>query len=273
MTTAEKSGAAALILPTKQDVLDATNAAVEKLTAELAALPADAWKRPACGEWNVDQTVAHIGLGPIAYGNMIDQMTEGGQDELFDVTDPDFAEMQNDLIGEAEPQERIDSVIGAITQFTEGAATVPDDRMAELTWTPEGIMPVAAALGIALNELTVHSFEVRTATGLDPLPAEGNPAALTAFTVYAFSGLIRNGGWPAVELTVSGNQPVVLAWDGERAVVGADAEPQVRVSCGAGVLALLLWGRLSVEQAKEHGLVVDGPADGIESLFAAAKPF
>lgn len=277
MTTArEVAGPAVLPLPPKIEVLAATDRAVRRLVADLSSLPADAWSRPACGSWNVDETVAHLSLGPIAYAVIIEQMAEGGQDELFDVTDPEFAESQNDLIGTAEPQERIDAVVGAFHQFSEAAFDIPEEQLTELTWTPEAIMPVAAGLGIALNELVVHGYEVRTATGLDPLPVEGNPAALAAFTIYAFTGLVRDGGWPPIELAVGGALPVTVAWNGERTELHAvpHSETAARIECGAGVLALLLWGRLSLTEARQRfDVIVTGDADAAERLFATAKAF
>ncbi len=280
MATAETSidvhdtGSARVTLPSRVEVLAATDQAVHQLTADLLTLSADAWAIPACGSWTVDETVAHLALGPIAYSVITEQMATGGTEQLFDVTDPDFTEAQAELIGTAEPDERIDAIEGSFGQFTEAAREVPDEQLLEATWTPEGIMPVVAGLSIALNELVVHGYEVRTATGLEPLPAAANPDALAAFTVYACTGLIKAGGWPAIELDVSGSGPVVVAWDGDRVVLGADVEPQVRLGSPAGVFALLLWGRLSLDAARsQYGVTVTGSAEGAEAFLAAARPF
>jgi uncharacterized protein (TIGR03083 family) len=265
--------ATVVALPSREEVLAATDMAVRKLVADLETLSPDAWTVAACGAWTVDQTVAHLALGPIAYGAITDQMTEGGVEQLFDVTDPEFAETQLDLMGVAEPQERLDSVVGAFGQFAEAAWDVPAERLNDLTWTPEGVMPVAAALAIALNELVVHGYEVRLAAGIDPLPPAGDPAALAAFALYACTGLIREGGWLPVEVALGPAGPVVVSWDTERAVLQSGVDAAVRLQCSPGVFALLLWGRLTLDQAQAHGLLIDGPEAAVEAFIAATRPF
>lgn len=274
MTTAQQS---LVILPTKEEILAATDQATRRLLVDLYVVPPEAWGNKACGDWTVDETVAHLALGPIAYAVILDQMVEGGQEELFDVTDPEFVDSQKELMGEATPTERMESVAGALGQFNEAGWGVPDEKLTELTWTPEAIMPTGAALGIALNELVVHGYEVRVATGLDdPLPAGADPTALAAFALYACTGLVRSGGWAPVEVAIGSAKPVVFSWDGEKNVMSApgDSSPEARLQCGPGVFALLLWGRITVDEAREKfGLTVEGPVDTVESFFAAARTF
>lgn len=261
-------------LPTRNAVLDATDRAVRRLVEDLGAIPEQAWSNRACGEWTIDQTVAHISIGPLAFCQMVEQMATGGVTELFDATDPEFSEAQTELMGTAEPFERIESVSGAFAQFAESAWEVPSALLSEPTWTPEGIMPAAAALAIGLNELSIHGYEIRSAAGLDPLPDEGNPAELAAFTLHACSGLIREGGWPAIEVVLGDDEPVLLAWSDGRVVLDADSTPEVRLETTAGLFALMLWGRLTLDDAMARfDAKVDGGAEGVRDFFAASRPF
>lgn len=56
------------------DVLAETIAALSRVVELLEGLSAVAWAAPACGDWTLDQAVAHLAIGPIAYLEIIDQI-------------------------------------------------------------------------------------------------------------------------------------------------------------------------------------------------------
>jgi uncharacterized protein (TIGR03083 family) len=260
------------------DVLEATRTGLSRVTALLTDLPIAVWNAPACGEWTVDHTAAHLAVGPIAYLEIIDQIGAGTQDELFDVNDPEFSEAQLIMFGEAVPRDRIDALRGSFAQFIAGIEQVPEALWDEVTWTPEGLMPAAAALAIGLNELTVHEFDIRRAAGLPLEVPSGTDTALTPFAVYALAGLIHQGGWQPLELAIEGSTSVVLRWvDGTVELTKPrpnDPDDLAMLACGPSVLSLLTWKRLSLADATKAGLAtVAGPKVDVEAVFSACRSF
>jgi uncharacterized protein (TIGR03083 family) len=260
------------------DVLEATRTALSRVTGLLTNLPSKAWAAPACGDWTVDQTAAHLAVGPIAYLEIIDQIGAGTRDELFDVNDPEFSEAQLIMFGNAVPQDRIDALQGSFAQFICGVQQVPDALWDQVTWTPEGLMPAAAALGIGLNELTVHEYDIRRAAGLPLQVPSGTDTALTPFAVYALAGLIQQGGWPPLELAIEGSTSVLLRWvDGAVELTKPephDPEESAMLACGPSVLSLLTWKRISLANAAKAGLAtLAGPQVDVDAVFAACRSF
>lgn len=260
------------------DVLAETSAALSRVVKLLEGLSAVAWAAPACGDWTLDQTAAHLAIGPIAYLEIVDQVVAGTQEPLFDVTDPEFTEAQLDMFGEASPQDRTDALLGSFGQFTAAAEQVPEGLWDQLTWTPEGSMPASAALAIGLNELTVHEFDIRRAAGLPLDVPSGGGAPLAPFALYALAGLISQGGWPPLELAIEGSTPVLLRWvDGAAELTRSEPhnpDDVAMLACGAAVLSLLTWKRLSLADAAQAGLAtVAGPQEGVDAVFAACASF
>lgn len=279
-TTREKNSAEIAVsatLPLREGVLAATHVAVQQLLDDLSSLPVDAWSRQACGVWSVDQTVAHLALGPIAYAEIVDQITLGGREALFDPTDPGFAEAQEVLMGQAEPADRLDALESAFQQFADTVRGIPTGMLGQLTWTPEGVMPAVAALGIGLNELIVHGFDIRRAAGSDPRLRTVGFDALGGFAIHALAGLVRRGGWSAIGVSVRGMEPVVLSWDTDRVVLEPRnaRDPVATLECEAAVLSLLTWRRLSLDEARRrYGLIIRGhEEDAVAKLLAGTRPF
>jgi len=260
------------------DVLAATGTTLSRVADLLTDLPITAWDAPACGDWTVDHTAAHLAVGPIAYLEIIDQIAAGTQDQLFDVNDPEFSEAQLIMFGEAVPQDRIDALRGAFAQFTAGAEQVPQALWDQVTWTPEGLMPAAAALGIGLNELTVHEFDIRRAAGLPLQVPSGTDTALTPFALCALAGLIHQGGWPPLKLAIEGSAPVLLRWVDRAAELTKpdqdDPDDLAMLACGPSVLSLLTWQRLSRADAAKAGLAtVTGTKADVDEVFSACRSF
>jgi uncharacterized protein (TIGR03083 family) len=256
-------------------VLSSTRAAARRLARDLQAVDPGVWARPACGEWTVDQTVGHLVLGPVAYLEIIDQIVAGTDHVLFDVTDADFAEAQLEMMGEATPDERIDSLVSGFDLFIDSAATIPAEALAGTTWTPEAVdMPVVAALAIGLNELIVHGFEIREAAGVPTEPDLPETRAIRAFAIHALAGLVR-GDVPPIELRVEGGEPVTLWASEDGSVFGAgESDLVASVTCSPAVLALLSWGRLDFEEASRRGwATISGDHDAVRQLAAAVHPF
>jgi uncharacterized protein (TIGR03083 family) len=211
----------------------------------------------------------------VAYLEMIDQIVVGGQEALFDVTDPAFADAQLEMMGEAEPDERLDSLLGAFGLFIDAAAEIPAEALDASTWTPEAAeMPVLGALAIGLNELVVHGFEVREAAGLPSDVDAPETLALRDFALHALTGMVRGDVAP-IELRLSGGDPVTVSASGGGVALGAgDADPVATVTCGPAVLALLTWGRIDIDEAARRGwLSISGDLDAVRQLAASVHPF
>jgi uncharacterized protein (TIGR03083 family) len=261
-------------VPEVQHVAALTRRESEALAAVLEGLSAEQWKLPACGDWTVDQVTGHLGIVPSSVQQWYDAAIEGEEVEPLDMRDPEFQETQLDMIGEAEPEDRIEGV-----RYAYGAAA---DYLAELgaesldlpTYTPEGMLPLSLAARISLSELFVHGFDIRRAAGLDDRgDAEVAGAVLphSAAVLPAFLERVRDLAAP-VELAAGERRwTVAPAADGLTVTEGGS---------GAGTtlrldprdLVLLVWGRISLADAVARGGVIDGDPAPLRSLLSQLDP-
>ncbi|TMD95954.1 MAG: maleylpyruvate isomerase family mycothiol-dependent enzyme [Chloroflexi bacterium] len=261
-------------VPDVQYVAALTRRESESLAGVLEGLTAEQWRLPACGDWTVDQVSGHLGIVPSSVQQWYDAAIEGEEVEPLDMRDPEFQETQLDMIGEADPEDRVAGV-----RYAYGAAADYVDELGAAsldlpTYTPEGMLPLSLAVRISLSELFVHGFDIRRAAGLDDRGDQEVAAAVlphAAAVLPSFLAGARDLVAP-VEL-VAGDQSWTLAPStGGVAVTDGGQGARSTLRLDPGELVLLVWGRITLADALARGGRIDGDAASLESLFAQLDP-
>jgi uncharacterized protein (TIGR03083 family) len=260
--------------PDVQQVAALTRRESEALATVLEGLTTEQWQLPGVGDWSVDQVTGHLGIVPSSVEQWFDAAVEGEEVEPIDMRDPEFQETQLDMIGEADPEDRIAGVRYAYGSAADYVAGLDPEHLGLPTYTPEGILPLALAVRIPLSELFVHGFDVRHAAGLDDRGDADVAVSLLPHALAVLPSFLGGVGDLAA--------PVELV-AGERRWTVAPAAGGVTVEeggAGAGTalridprdLVLLVWGRISLPEALERGAAVDGDQALVERLLAGLDP-
>lgn len=257
-----------------QQVAALTRSESEALAAVLEGLSAEQWQLPACGTWTLDQVTGHLGIVPSSIQGWYEAAVDGEEVEPIDLRDPEFQETQLDMIGEADPEDRIAGVRYAYGTSADYFDELDAASLDLPAYTPEGTLPLSLAARIPLSELFVHGFDVRRAAGLDD---RGDPAAAAALLPHSMAVL------PSFLATVTGLAAPVAVVAGERSWMLAPASAGVSVAEGRGAagatlridprdLVLLVWGRITLAEALGRGATLEGDRPLVERLLAQLDP-
>ena len=143
---------------------------------------------------------------------------------------------------------------------------------------PAGTISVATYLNLRLTELIVHEWDIRSS--LEPaavLSPDSLPAIMEMFPVFVVGRLFDPGAnMPAsarfrFELTgaVAGSYDIV-AGGGEKASMepASEKRPDAIFSCDTQTFVLLVYGRITMEQAQADGqITVSGDDGGLAAGF------
>jgi len=256
-----------------QNVAALTRRESQSLAGVLEGLSAEQWRLPACGDWTVDQVTGHLGIVPSSVQQWYDAAIEGEEVEPLDMRDPEFQETQLDMIGEADPEDRIEGVryaYGAAAEYIDELGT---DALDLPTYTPEGMLPLSLAARISLSELFVHGFDIRRAAGLDDRGDEEVAVAVlphAAAVLPAFLAGARDLAGPVGLAAGDRSWTVAATSDGVTVSEGGTAGTTLRLD--PGELVLLIWGRISLADALARGATVDGDPASLEALLAQLDP-
>jgi len=160
--------------------LDAFTGECDAIDGTLAGVPADAWGRPALGEWALTELVAHLVRGASRVDAYLDEPVEGDAPACDRVSYWQF-----DLAAEApaiaERARREAAKVDAETlpalfsdSWRASAQRAGGLPPGQLLATPRGPMRLGDYLATRVVELVVHHLDVRAALDLPPAPT---PAA------------------------------------------------------------------------------------------------
>jgi uncharacterized protein (TIGR03083 family) len=249
-------------LPDVHRVAALTRREAEALAEVLEGLSPDQWARPGCGDWTVDQVTGHMGIVPSSVQPWYEAAIAGEEVEPFDLRDPEFQETQLDMIGEAEPEERIEGIRYAYPTCADYLDSLDAASLDLPTWTPEGVLPLRIAARILLNELYLHGFDIRRAAGLDDRCDTEVAVALLPHTMAILPDVLRAArDLPGTLALVGGER----RWTVSPAATGVtvtegDAPAAATVRLDPRELVLLVWGRISLDEAVSRGATVEGDA-------------
>jgi uncharacterized protein (TIGR03083 family) len=230
-------------LPDVHRVAALTRREAEALAEVLEGLSPDQWARPGCGDWTLDQVTGHMGIVPSSVQPWYEAAIAGEEVEPFDLRDPEFQETQLDMIGEAEPEERIEGIRYAYPTCADYLDSLDAASLDLPTWTPEGVLPLRIA-------------------GLDDRCDTEVAVALLPHTMAILPDVLRAArDLPGTLALVGGER----RWTVSPAATGVtvtegDAPAAATVRLDPRELVLLVWGRISLDEAVSRGATVEGDA-------------
>ena len=256
-----------------QHVAALTRRESESLAAVLEGLTAEQWRLPACGDWTVDQVTGHLGIVPSSVQQWYDAAIEGEEVEPVDMRDPEFQETQLDMIGEADPEDRVAGVRYAYGAAADYIDELGADSLDLPTYTPEGMLPLGLAARISLSELFVHGFDIRRAAGLDDRGDQEVAAAVLPHSAAVLASFLTGARDLAAPVGLAaGDRSWTVAASAERVTVSEGGGAGTTLRCDPGELVLLVWGRISLADALARGATVDGDPASLEALLAQLDP-
>jgi uncharacterized protein (TIGR03083 family) len=152
--------------------------------------------------------------------------------------------------------------------------TLRPDEFARVAWHPLGLVPIGAWIGMRLNELVVHDWDIRQPHEAHAsLAPTALPAMLTVLPEFQRRFLQQRAteGLDGVYVLRAGTASWALTVHGQ--TVTCQAEPPATwdacVSADADSLILLTMGRADLEAKQRHGaLTITGNAEKAQRLCA-----
>ena len=266
-------------MPSYQQRLDTLQSVSSQLSGYLHSLPADAWDHPsACDRWQVADVVGHLIYGSDFYHSTVSRGiagehspppgravagSESGASAAGRIADASIAirrELGNDGLLPAFTASN-NRLIGLLTALDAGQRGMP-------CYHGAGLVPAENFIELRVNELTVHYWDIRSHFDLGFLPVtEGLEATLSMIRQSLAAGALRWGFWPGppletpvrfrflVEHPVPITTDIVVHGDGVSLADPGPESADVTFRCETGVFVLLMFGRLTVAEAGERGLL------------------
>jgi uncharacterized protein (TIGR03083 family) len=250
----------------------AARAAISATAQRFAALlrETDDIGRPVAGtDWTVAETAAHMSVVFGAFSAAIAGETQALTLEQY--LDADFptrlaaANAATIAMVDHTDAGRLSQLITAGAQrFLEFAAASDPQTECETPWYGPGRTRTADCLtALALGELTVHGYDIATATGR-PWPISAEHAKLIVGTVCReMSPLVvrpeaRRGAPVTYEIRLRGNGPryVVRVADGTAEVCDAGGQVDCVISADPATYLMVVYGRMPVGRALLRGGIV-----------------
>ena len=258
------------------DVIALLQAEVSQLQEVMAGFDSAAWSRPsACAGWTVGDVMAHLIQGASSWCDVIARAVAGdtspppGQQALRP------GERGSELTAQravAFRQEVGDTALR--TAFTEGYQQLHQVLLGlhATDWDKpcfhrRGILPLRDYVGLRLQELTIHGWDMRSAFDAAATVSEGPLPVLVGIAQRWLANTFR----PAPGLTapvryrfdIAGpvpiHQDVLVSQDGFQTTPVANSTADVTFRCTTGNYLLFVYGRLSLERHADSGrLQVEG---------------
>jgi len=223
-------------------------------------------------EWDVSQVLSHLGSGAEISQNALQVSLEGKPNPGLEFNKPVWARYDA-----ASPRERLDWFLAANERLTQSLESLSEGTRESLQFNLDFLpfpVDVATAASYRLNELALHSWDVRV--GFDPaatIAPEATPHLLTvAGNLAGFLGKADAlGGTTAViaVTTTDPGQSFTLTL-GEKVSVTADAPEQAD---GTLTLPAEAWVRLLTGRLKPQYTPEDVTATGAASLDLLRRVF
>ena len=257
-------------------------AEADRFTQYLKALPTEAWGQPsACGEWQVQDVVAHL-VGVAEF--YADNITRGQQGDTAPPPGRPPAGSITAAVAAAgvanraiTMRQQLGDRLLATLQSTQShlhqvLADLPAEARVIPCYHPGGIVEAQQFIDLRLKELAVHEWDIRSR--LSPpahIALPGLQAIIRLIDQAVASGSLRWGFSASDQLPasiryrfeVTGAVPygtdVVVTGDSSRQEAESTAPADVIFHCDTETFVLLVYGRLELDAARQHGhLTVQG---------------
>lgn len=267
-----------------QDEVALIKAESERLGEYLRGLPQDAWSRPsACDRWGVRDVVGHQVWVAEFYADTISRGMQG------DATSPDgsvYAEFAtskesfHQFIARSAIARRESLGQGLLEAFSSGfdrlnrlmAALGPQDWSKPCSfWHFLGPIPAQGFIGLTIQELVIHEWDIRS--GLDPSPRVSEdslpalldriPTRLSLPQLATFRLNFAPAGPVRYRFSVTGPVPsthdIVVEDNKCRMEPAGTSMADVTLRCDTDTFVLLMYQRLPLDTATGSGrLMVEG---------------
>lgn len=273
-------------MPSYQQRLGTLQSVSNQLSGYLHSLPADAWDRPsACDRWQVGDVIGHLIRGSDFYHSTVSlglagetsappgrvpAGSESGASAADGIADASIArrrELGDDALLSAFIESN-DRLIGFLSTLKTEQRDLP-------CYHGAGLVPAGNFIELRVNELTVHYWDIRSRFDGDFLPVpEGLDATLQMVRQSLGAGALRWGFWPGppletpvrfrfqVEQPVPADTGIVVHGDGVSLTDPGTGPADVTFRCETGVFVLLMFGRLTVQAARDAGVLdMEGDPD------------
>jgi uncharacterized protein (TIGR03083 family) len=266
------------------EVIDLISSEASQLQGFMTDLDPEAWSRPsACAGWTVGDVFAHVTQGADTWSETITRAIAGdanpppGQRLLrpgergSEVTAQRAIALRQEK-GEKALLQAFAAGYERLHQVLLGLQPADWDKPC---FHRRGILPTRDYVGIRLQELAIHGWDIRSAFDeAAPLSARPLPVLLERAQRWLANTFSPAASVPAplrYRFDLSGpaavRQDVLVSQDGFRIEPVADTRADVMFRCDTGNYVLLVYGRLPLERALGTGrLTIDGSRE-LASLF------
>ncbi len=260
----------------------------ERICNYFETLSPEEWKiQSACDAWKNDEVVAHMCLAAEMFATTIRRGVDGDSSPPEGMSPPSVEGLTARLAGNVQRtldlrgnlgDELLPTFESRCRKVDEVLATVRSEDWDKLCYHTANIIPVGSFVDLRIAEMAMHEWDIRSR--LEP-DAEMPPAVLPAiFDLLSnfIVGRLYRPGQSIVDTTVfrfnvtgvvEGSYDITMS-NGEAAIGPAGSvRADVTFGCGAHTFALLVYGRLGIEEGAADGrIAVEGDRD-LAAKFAA----
>ncbi|GIX49549.1 MAG: hypothetical protein KatS3mg131_3760 [Candidatus Tectimicrobiota bacterium] len=229
------------------------------------------WRQTYCPGWNAADVVAHLATGADFYAQVITAGRAGTPQPPWGVADVAAFRQRR----AAEARRLIEGGPAALLEgFERQAATLQEvltslqeADLGKVAWHPRGLVPIGCWVGMRLNELVIHDWDIRqpheAAASLSPTAL---PAMLTVLPELQQQFLEQRlaNGLDGVYILRTGEAAWAFMIQGTTVTYHAAAPPQFDacLSADAETLILLTMGRADMTAKRQSGaLAITGDVE------------
>ena len=256
----------------------------ERICNYFETLSDDEWKvQSACDAWKNDEVVAHMCLAAEMFATTIQRGVDGDSSPPEGMGPPSVEGLTARLAGNVQRtldlrgnlgDELLPTFEARCRRIDDVLATVRSEDWDKLCYHTANIIPVGSFVDLRIAEMAVHEWDIHSR--LDPdaeMPAAVLPAIFDLLSNFIVGRLYRPGqsivGTAVFRFNITGE--VEGSYDitvsNREAAIGpaGSARADVTLGCDSHTFALLVYGRLGIEEGVADGKVT---AEGDRELVA-----
>lgn len=254
------------------DVIPLIQAEAAQLHTDLATLDTAGWARPsACAAWAVGDVLAHLTQGAHTWSASLTRAMAGdagpppGEQPLRSGERGSEATAQRAIAFRQSmtPQALLQAYVESYTQLQQVLARLTAAHWQQPCYHRRGTMLVCDYVGLRLQELLVHGWDMRSASDAAARPAVPPTAVLLRLVQRWLTNTFRATPTPTAPVRyrfdITAPAPlqheVLASQDGVQITTTSDAPADVTWRCVAGDYLLLVYGRLALEPALSTGRI------------------
>ena len=250
-----------------QDLVKLVRSESDRLKQYLSTLSPGQWSHPsACDRWEVRDVVAHLALGAETFAGFITRGVQGdsapppglpGAGASDWASRMEFNARRTISFRESLGEQLLPTFGERYDQFCQLLAGLGPEDWDKPCYHAAGIMPVRSLVSLRIAELSIHEWDIRS--GLEPsahLSAKSLPV-VTDVVLERIGFLVRPDSRPSTPVryrfelvgTVPGKRDVVVDSRETRLEAAGRTRAKVTFRCDAETFALLMYGRVPLDDA------------------------